>query len=106
MISGGRIKLIITIAAIVGGGFLTKHYFASRPSAVDGQGVSSETSNLSRSSGATGAARSTPVASPSPAEIKERERQQWLTLFQTPISVYGKVIDEKGGPIPIATVEI
>lgn len=40
------------------------------------------------------------------AEIKRRQEQQITMAYLTPISVYGKVIDEKGNAIAGATVDI
>jgi len=46
------------------------------------------------------------AATPSQAEIDARKEIEIRALYQTPISVYGKVIDEVGHPISGATVEI
>jgi hypothetical protein len=46
------------------------------------------------------------VAVPTDAEIKQRNEQQIRMSYLTPVSVYGKVVDENGNSVPAALVEI
>jgi post-segregation antitoxin (ccd killing protein) len=46
------------------------------------------------------------AATPNEAEIEKRKEQQWSAAFLTPISVYGKVVDQNGNPVSGASVEI
>ncbi len=46
------------------------------------------------------------ITPPSEAEIKQKTERQWSMLLSTPISVYGKVVDENGNVIAGAKVEI
>jgi len=43
---------------------------------------------------------------PTEAEIKQQQERQWSLLFMTPISIYGKVVDENANPISGASVDI
>lgn len=45
-------------------------------------------------------------ATPSQQEIAQAKERQWTAAFLTPISLYGKVVDQSGNPIKGAAVEI
>lgn len=47
-----------------------------------------------------------PVVVPTQSEVQQQKERQLQALYSTPISVYGKVVDEKGNPVAGATVEI
>jgi hypothetical protein len=100
--------LIVTVAIVIGGPLVWR-YASRRTTAVAGRSAPANEQNRASpfpaNSVATASEKPVPTP-PSSEEIQKAKEQQWLTLFRTPISIYGKVVDENGKPVPAASVEI
>lgn len=102
-------RVIAACAVAVVAALLIWH-FCSRKAGVtkDATSTQSAVRNQAVSAPAPDASTSphSPITTPSEAEIEQRTERKWSSLFSTPIEIYGKVVDEIGGPIAGANVEI